>query len=292
MDSGRGPGLIPVARRMSGAFALVVLGFLGASPPAEAQAGGVRELPLEPIRASAAPVPFGPGETAEYQVKMGMFNVGTGHMTVHGVERVRGHSTYHVSMGVSGGRLGLRVNNLYQSWMDIRTLASRRFIQDQHEIRTQRVRHFEIYPEEGRYERMDVEDSGKLITDVPLDDISFVYYARTLPLEVGDVYTLEQYFREERNPVVLQVLRREEVTVPAGTFQTIVIRPILQAGGLFGEGGEAEVYLTDDEHRIMIMMRARVPVLRSITLLLTDVRMGRPLRALNSPGGLPDDDGS
>jgi hypothetical protein len=248
--------------------------------PGEGQVTGPRTLSTAPLQPSVAAVPFGPGEVAQYQVKMGIFDVGQGHMTVHGVERIRGHPVYRVSMGVSGGRLGLRVNNLYQSWIDVRTLASRRFVQDQHEVRTQRYRHYEMYPEEGRYERSDGLDGGDMETDIPLDDISFVYFARTLPLEVGETYTLHQYFRPDRNPVILQVLRREEVTVPAGTFRTIVVRPTIRTSGLFGEGGEAEVYFTDDDRRIMVMMRARMPVLRSITLLLTDLEYVRPLRPL------------
>lgn len=263
-----------------GATVLLTGGVLLLPPAAQAQVPGSRDFPTGPVLPSMAPVPFGPGERAEYQVKLGMFTVGRGHMEVHGIEHVRNHPTYRVSMGVAGGRLGLTVENLYQSWIDVRTLASRRFIQDQNEIRTKRYRRFEFYPEEGYFERSDGEESGELGTDLPLDDISFVYFARTLPLEVGETYTLHRYFRQDRNPVILEVLRREEVTVPAGTFQTIVVRPIIRTSGLFGEGGEAEVYFTDDHRRIMVMMRARMPILRSITLHLTDVHYARPLRPL------------
>jgi hypothetical protein len=266
-------------RAPSGAAGLILL--LLPLSSLEAQVGGTRSLSLQPVQTSIAAVPFGPGERAEYQVKMGIFNVGRGHMEVHGVESVRGFSTYRVSMGIRGGRLGLRVRNLYQSWIDIRTLASRRFIQDQNEIRTERFRQFEFFPEEMRYERTDIEESGELGSDLPLDDISFVYFARTLPLEVGETYVLQRYFQKDRNPVVLEVLRREEVTVPAGTFQTIVVRPTIKTSGIFGEGGEAEVYFTDDDRRIMVMMRARMPVLRSISLHLTDITYARPLQPLS-----------
>jgi len=270
---------------------VILAGLIGSPALLDAQVTGSRAVPLAPVRGNVAPVPFGPGELAEYQVRMGMFNVGRGHMAVHGVESVRGYSTYRVSMGVAGGRLGLRVNNLYQSWIDIRTLASRRFVQDQHEVRTTRLREYELYPEEGHWVRKDLPEPGLLGTDLPLDDISFVYFARTLPLEVGETYTLDRYFIEDRNPVILEVLRREEVTVPAGTFQTVVVRPTIRTSGLFGEGGEAEVYFTDDDRRIMVMMRARMPVLRSITLLLTDIRYARPLRPLTAnPGENQQDD--
>ncbi len=229
-------------------------------------------------------VPFGPGERAEYQVKMGAFSVGVGHMEVHGIEAVRGHATYHLSMGVEGGRLGLRVNNLYQSWLDVRTLASRRFIQDQNEIRTRRFRHFEFYPEDRRYERVDASENGDLPTDLPLDDISFIYYVRSLPLEVGETYILNLYFRESGNPVVIHVLRKEVVEVPAGTFETIVVQPIIQTSGLFGDGGRAEVYFSDDERRLMVMMNSRMPVIRSLSLHLTDVHHAPPLRPTGAGG--------
>lgn len=235
-----------------------------------------------PVESAIAPVPFGPGERAEYQVRLGRISVGEGHMEVHGVERVRGDRSYHLSMGVKGGIPLARVNNLYQSWLDLDELTARRFIQDQNEIRTQRFRHFEFYPEEKRWERVDIEEDGELPSAFPLDDISFVYYVRSLPLEVGETYTLDRYFKESGNPVVVKVVRKDTVEVPAGTYNTIVVEPIIQTRGLFGEGGEAEIHFSDDEHRIMVKMSSRVPVVGSLSLHLREVTYGRPLREFDS----------
>ena len=77
---------------------------------------------------------------------------------------------------------------------------------------------------------------------------------------MGDVYTIPRYFQEDGNPVVLKVLRRETVTVPAGTFNTVVVQPMIQTDGLFGKGGEAEVYFTDDTRRMLVQLRSKVPV--------------------------------
>ena len=60
--------------------------------------------------------------------------------------------------------------------------------------------------------------------------------------------------------------------VPAGTFQCIVIEPIIRTSGLFGDGGKAEIFISDDEHRRMVYMKSRVPILPDIHLLLKDVR--------------------
>jgi hypothetical protein len=48
------------------------------------------------------------------------------------------------------------------------------------------------------------------------------------------------------------------VRVPAGTFETIVIRPTIKSPGIFSESGRAEVWVTDDDRRLMVQMTARL----------------------------------
>ena len=81
------------------------------------------------------------------------------------------------------------------------------------------------------------------------------------------------------NPVRLEVLRIETVKVPAGTFETIVVRPIIKSKGLFSEGGQAEVYFTNDDNRVLVMLKSRVKILKSLDLLLEEYTPGAPLAA-------------
>jgi len=60
--------------------------------------------------------------------------------------------------------------------------------------------------------------------------------------------------------VVVEVLRRERVRVRAGSFDTIVIRPIIQTDGIFGEGGQAELFLSDDKSRTIVQLRTQMKV--------------------------------
>ena len=110
-----------------------------------------------------------------------------------------------------------------------------------------------------------------------MDDISFVYYIRSLPLEVGKTYTLNRYFKQDGNPVTIQVLRKDRREVPAGEFETIVVKPIIQTDGLFGEGGNAEIHFSDDERRLLVYLRSEIPVVGSITLHLERIQEGLPL---------------
>ena len=90
----------------------------------------------------------------------------------------------------------------------------------------------------------------------PLDDGSFLYFLRTIPLEVGQTYDFNRYFRPDRNPVRIKVLRKERVKVPAGTFDAIVVQPVIKTKGIFSENGHAEVWLSDDDRHIMLQLKS------------------------------------
>ncbi|MDH5589160.1 MAG: DUF3108 domain-containing protein [Gemmatimonadota bacterium] len=235
---------------------------------------GVLTLPAD---WAAAPTPFGPGERLEYQVKLGIFSVGDGYMEVSGVDTVRGSPAYHATMGLDAGIPLARVKDEFHTWFDIRNLVSHRFIQDVNEVSYHAFRHFEMNRDERRWERVDNGESGPLGSALPLDDISFVYFLRTMPLEVGKTYTLNRYFKDEGNPVVIEVVRRDRREVPAGTFNTIVVRPTIRTKGLFSEGGNAEIHFTDDDRRLMVYLRSEIPGFQSITLHLRNIQEGLPL---------------
>lgn len=202
-------------------------------------------------------VPFGVGESAEYQVKYGIFSVGRGSMQVLGLDTVRGRDSWHIEFRVRGGVPGFRVNDRMESWIDTKTFASLRFHQQLDQGNYERERRFEIYPGSTFVED---EREPQPTVEMPLDDGSFLYFIRTIPLQVGHEYVFDRYFRPDRNPVRIQVLRKERIRVPAGTFETIVIRPIIKARGIFSEDGRAEVWLTDDDKRLMVQMKSQMKV--------------------------------
>jgi len=287
--------MMPFRRAWRGRSGLGALGLgavlLAAVGPVQGQdwSSSEREAHTDP---SAAHAPFGPGERLEYQVKLGLMNVGESYLSVQRVDTVRGYPTYHLDLRIDASTaFGLaRMNDRYQSWLDTRTLVSRRFIRDIDETGYQGRRVFEIYPEEKRWERLDEDKAEETPSILPLDEISFLYYVRTLPLKVGEEYQLNRYFKLDGNPVTVKVLRRERVTVPAGTFDAIVVQPVIRTSGLFGEGGEAELYFTDDPHRHLVFLRSKVPVVGSLSLHLTDLAPGVPLNpeARIGPSAAPD----
>jgi hypothetical protein len=208
----------------------------------------------EPAR--QVPVPFSIGERLEYDVKFGVLKVGNGRMEVLGIENVRGREAWHTAFTVKGGTFFYKVNDRLESWIDIETFASLRHVQDLQEGKRDRERRFEIYPDRLVYTENDSEE--RPTARDPLDDGSFLYFIRTVPLSVGQTYDFPRYFRPDRNPVRVRVLRKESVKVPAGRFDAIVIQPIIKSKGIFSENGQAEIWLSDDDRRIMLQMKSNL----------------------------------
>ncbi len=178
-------------------------------------------------------------------------------MEVVGIEPFRGRNAYHTRFLLRGGTAFFRVNDRYESWFDARTMESLRYAQQIDQGSYERERVFDIFPDRRTYTESGKPESFPSVTD-PLDDGSFLYFLRTIPLEVGKTYEFHRYFRPDRNPVRVTVLRRERVRVPAGTFDAVVVRPTIKTTGIFSEGGRAEVWFADDSTRRMLQMRSRL----------------------------------
>ena len=221
-----------------------------------------------------APVPFGPGEEVRYKVKIGIFSIGEAIMRIPRIDTIRGVPAYAIEWTIDGGFPGFRIRDRFFSWVDTRTLASLRFKKETHNG-TQR-RELEFFPEERRWQRIDIDSAGVLPTPLPLDDVSFVYFARTLELEPGTTYRFDRFYEEEGNPIILDVLRKDRREVGAGEFETIVIRPVIETTRLFAEDGNGEIHVSDDHRRLIVYMKADLPLV-NLTFHLEEIQEGVPL---------------
>jgi len=106
---------------------------------------------------------------------------------------------------------------------------------------------------------------------------------RHVDLVVGETYEYGQYFAPDRNPVVIRVIGRERVKVPAGEFDTIVLQPVIKTKGIFSEKGEAGIWLTDDASRVMVKMQAEV-AFGTLTMSLTSIGRGAPEEVIAKAG--------
>lgn len=215
--------------------------------------------PTARVETNSAAVPFGPGEKSTYEVRFGGLRVGTGSLEVLGIESVRGRDAWHTAFTVEGGTFFYRVNDSYESWIDTKSFNSLLFIRQIEEGSRERAQTFEIMPERNTYiERTRQGSTVNKTVSEPLDEAAFIFFARTIPLVVGQTYEYNRYFIPDRNPVRLKVLRKERITVPAGSYDAIVIQPIIKTRGIFSEKGQAEVWLSDDASRVLLQVKSKL----------------------------------
>lgn len=230
--------------------------------------------------AGSSPVPlerFPVGETLVYDAKFGPFTVGRGLMHVAGVDTVRGVPAVHTVFRLKGGVMFYPLDDRMDSWFGLHDFSSRRFVQDFHEGRSHRYTRYEIFPDSGFYREYGSAaadapaDTTAPTSLAPLDDTAFFYFARAAALEVGQRYAYDRYFRPDRNPVILEVIGRDTLDVPAGRFRTIIVRPIIKGRGILAESQNPRLWLSDDERRLVVQMKSTFGGVGTITLVLRQV---------------------
>jgi len=100
-------------------------------------------------------------------------------------------------------------------------------------------------------------------TEIParvFDSLSSFYYVRTLNLEVGKSVYVTVFDNKKIWDIEVQVLRKERIEVPAGQFNTIVIKPLMKSEGIFYRKGDIFIWLTDDEKRTPVMLKTKVKI--------------------------------
>ncbi len=243
----RGRGAVRAARSLALALAFVAPSSLDGQDSAHASL---------PAVAAVVAVPFPVGERLTYGAKYGIFSVGTAVMEVVGIDTVRGIEAVHMQFRISGGALWYHLDQTLESWVGRRDFQSRRFRSVQDERDRHRERTYEIYPDSGFYREAGRDTTFATVAQ-PLDDAAFLYWIRTVPLEIGKRYEYARYFRPDRNPVIIEVLGRERVGVAGKKWNAIVVRPkIPQGRGIFSERSETRIWLSDDAHRIVLAIQS------------------------------------
>lgn len=217
----------------------------------------------EPLGAQSAlppafPVlPFTIGETLVYHANLGRLKgSGRAEMRVAGGEEVRGRATYLLQFDLGGRVAGFLVEDHTRSWLDPITVTALRFTKRERSPLSSVTQAVEMYPERGEWTAAD--DSGALATSAPLDELSFIYFVRTLSLADGASYLFARHFDATRNPTRVRVIGRELVTVPAGEFRTVVIEMRVRDPRRYDGEGIVRINLTDDARRIPVRIASHM----------------------------------
>jgi hypothetical protein len=111
-----------------------------------------------------------------------------------------------------------------------------------------------------------VKDNQYKIEEYVQDIVSALFYARTMDLASlnnGEIITLRNFYKDTTFELPIKIVKRETIKVKAGTFRTILVQPLVQAGSPFKFNNAISVWLTDDARKI--------PVKVSTSIIIGDV---------------------
>ena len=215
-----------------------------------------------------APLPFAVGERFEYAVRIGSLGtIGKGAMWIEGPVDIRGTDAYVLRFDVRAGVGFIKGTDRTESWLDSDRMASLRFVKRENHLLSRHSEAVEMYPAEQRWTAADGR-TGQSPTDAPLDELSFMYYIRTLPLDSGTTLQVDRHFEAARNPTSLAVVGHETITTPAGEFRTIIVEMRVRDPRRYRGDGVIRINLTDDPCRLPVRIESRMPVVGTSVLTL------------------------
>jgi hypothetical protein len=213
-------------------------------------------------------LPFSPGERLNYRVSVSkVAGVGHGSMWVEGPVDVRGISTWLLRFDFSAGFGPMKAVDRTSSWLDPERMAAQRYLKHEKHVLSRRDERVEIFPADRRWTAA-TGANGVSPTDTPLDELSFMYFIRTVPLEPDSTYRFNRHFDPTRSPTTLKVVRREVVTTPAGRFQTILVEMRVRDPQRYRGEGVIRINLSDDSMRIPVRIESAMPVIGTAVMAL------------------------
>ena len=217
---------------------------------------------------SATPVPdlpFAPGERMTYVGRVHVGVGGSGTIWVEGPVELRERSTWVLHSDMEGKLGPVRATVRSASWIDPAQMASLRYTSSERHLWKKRDEAFDIYAAERRWKSRDGTE-GPVPSEEPLDELSFLFYLRTLPLAPESQLTLNRHFDESRNPTLVRVVGRGEVEVDAGRFRAIEVEMRVRDPRHYEGEGTIRIHLSDDRCRLLLRLESKLPGAGTATL--------------------------
>ena len=223
-----------------------------------------RGLPAQ----ESATLPFRVGERLVYEGRVRGIS-GRGTMWIDGPVDVRGVATYELHFDFFARVGPLSVSQKSTSWLDPERMAAMRFEKRERHLLARREEVIDLFPDERRWSAKNGE-VGASPTTMPLDELSFIYFIRTLPLSPDSTLRFTRHFDPQRNPTLVRVLGREQVDTPAGSFGTVVVEMRVRDPQHYKGEGRIRFSISDDRCRLPVRIESTIPDAGTVVLTLAD----------------------
>jgi hypothetical protein len=213
-----------------------------------------------------ATLPFSIGERLGYEVTVAKIGkVGKATMWIEGPVDVRGASTYVLRFDSHIRIALLSAVSRSSSWFDPARRLSLRFFKNESNPLSHREESVDLFPDKKEWTAADGQ-SGASLDGQPLDELSFMYFIRTLPMTPGAAYSFDRHFDAARNPVTVKVIGRGIIPTPMGELHVFRLEMRVRDPRHYKGEGLIRIDLTDDECRLPVRIETTMPVVGTAVL--------------------------
>ncbi|MCC9017526.1 MULTISPECIES: DUF3108 domain-containing protein [Flavobacterium] len=212
---------------------------------------------------------FDTGEYFRFRIHYGIINAGYATLEIKDAT-INNKKVFHaVGKGYTTGmsKFFFKVEDLYESYFDKQNGDPYRYVRKINEGGYTKN-------QEGFFDQSEkkvlVKDYKRktektiVITDNVQDIISSFYYLRNHPnidkLKSGEAITIDMFFDDEITKFKLKYVGRQDITTKFGTVSSMVFKPLVQTGRVFKEKESVTLWITDDENKVPIRIKADLAV--------------------------------
>ena len=213
---------------------------------------------------SASPSVLWKGERLVFKISWMGIPAGTAVVEAKDAPYVQGKKMYGISAVTKSNQFidaFYPVRDGIYSFLFADTLASHKFLVHQEEgtYRSDKEIIFDYAKRKATF----TKNGDVSVYDIPAfvtDSLSAYYYFRTKEVTVGKSVTVDVFDDKQLWQVEIQILGKERIQTPAGTFNTILIKPILKFEGIFQRKGDVYFWITDDSRKMPVRMRSKIVI--------------------------------
>lgn len=212
---------------------------------------------------------FDAGEWFKFRIHYGIFTASYATLEVK-EETLDNKSVYHVQgEGKSSGLLSMffKVEDYYETYIDKNEVKPYRFIRNINEggYKKDIVIDFDHDKKEALVFNKKYNTKKTFpLKDNAQDMMSAFYYLRnnvdTANLNRGDEFTVNMFFDSKNYKFKLKFLGKEIVKTKMGRIQALKFRPIVVADRVFKEEESLTVWVSDDDNRMPLKIKAEILV--------------------------------
>ncbi|KAF2518296.1 DUF3108 domain-containing protein [Flavobacterium salilacus subsp. salilacus] len=212
---------------------------------------------------------FTTGEYFKFRIHYGIVNAGYATLEVKDAVR-NGKKVYHVvGKGRTTGmtKFFFKVEDNYESYFDKKTITPYQYVRKIDEGGYTKDQEGFFNQANNTVLVKDYKNKKEKTLSVPAgvqDMVSTFYYLRNHPgvdkMKIGEFIAVDMFFDDETTKFKLKFIGREEISTKFGNVSTMIFRPYVQAGRVFKEEESLTVWISDDENKIPLRIKASLAV--------------------------------